>query len=119
MGSVVRDDASSKLNLSSDILLVHVPLPPDQEWIAKLESTYPGFQVRWYQRAPILAQDKGIPDELWEGVTMVMGTSAYPAHLMSKVRYVQLSSAGADRWVNHEVYKNKDVIFCTANGCHP
>ncbi|KAK3933592.1 putative 2-hydroxyacid dehydrogenase [Diplogelasinospora grovesii] len=34
-----------------------------------------------------------------------------PAHLMPKVRYVQLTSAG--------VYKNKDVVFYTTNGVHP
>ncbi len=50
---------------------------------------------------------------------MVNCTMPPPAELMSKVRYVQLSSAGADRWPGHPVYENKDVVFCTSNGCHP
>ncbi len=117
MGSLAN--STSKPGLSEDILLVNIPIPPNEEWIAKIEATYPGLKVRWSQRHPLLTKDKGIPPELWDGVTIVVCSATPPAHLMSKVRYVQLSSAGADRWLEHEVYKDKNVVFCTANGCHP
>ncbi|MCV5137754.1 hypothetical protein OFB61_24370, partial [Escherichia coli] len=56
----------------NDSLVLHVPLPPDQAWIDKLENKYPGFKVRWVHRS---WQDYGKDDESttaeqYEGVTM-------------------------------------------------
>lgn len=36
--------------------------------------------------------------------------------LVPKLRFVQLSSAGSDLWVNHPKYVDKDVVFCTTSG---
>ena len=110
-------------NLSTDILLLQIPPEPDLLWIAQLETKYPGLKVRWVplRWAP---GDKGsaataLPPEIWEGVTIACLFLPHPAQLMSKVRYVQLTSAGADKWIEHETYKNPNVVFCTANGIHP
>ena len=53
--------------------------------------------------------DKGsaataLPPEIWEGVTIACLFLPHPARLMSKVRYVQLTSAGADKWIEHETF---------------
>ncbi|KAH8890485.1 hypothetical protein GQ53DRAFT_747514 [Thozetella sp. PMI_491] len=116
MGSIPSDANSS---LSNDVLLVNLPMPADEAWITKMESRYSGLRVRWVERSKWNAGSQGVPPEMWEGVTIVVGAPPHPAHLMTNVRYVQLSSAGADRWLEQDLYKNPDVIFCTANGCHP
>ena len=121
MTSTDTGDVSS--NLRSDILLLQIPPEPDSQWITQLETKYPGLKVRWVplRWAP---GDKGLAvtalsPEIWEGVTIACLFLPHPAQLMSKVRYVQLTSAGADKWIEHETYKNPDVVFCTANGIHP
>ena len=38
----------------------------------------------------------------WEGVTLALLFLPHPSHLMDKVRYVQLTSAGVEKWVEHE-----------------
>ncbi|KAB5533477.1 D-3-phosphoglycerate dehydrogenase [Coniochaeta sp. 2T2.1] len=107
-------------SLSNDILLVYLPTDPDPSWVAKMESKYPGLQVRW----PV----RGVWGQLyldaaaWDGVTMTSIFLPHPIELMKSVRFVQLSSAGADLWtspVQHPKYADPDVIFCTANGTHP
>lgn len=121
MTSADTEKLSSKF--STETLLLQIPPEPDLQWITRLESKYPGLKVRWVplRWTPV---DKGseatdLPPETWEGVTMACLFLPHPAHLMSKVRYVQLTSAGVDKWVEHEMYKNPNVVFCTANGVHP
>ncbi|KAK3492063.1 uncharacterized protein B0T23DRAFT_441418 [Neurospora hispaniola] len=105
----------------NDILMLHVPLPPDQAWIDRLENKYPGFKVRWVHRS---WQDYGKDDEStaaegYEGVTMLCSFYPHKAELLPKLKWVQLTSAGADPWLQHPLYLNKEIVFCTANGCHP
>jgi len=106
--------------LSEDVLLVEIPPDADKTWITKLECKYPGFKVKWIplRWAPGKGAEKLSP-EAWEGVTIACLFLPHPAHLMSNVRYLQLTSAGADKWVEHESYKNPNVTVCTANGIHP
>jgi phosphoglycerate dehydrogenase-like enzyme len=105
--------------LSNDILLVFLPTDPDADWIAKIESKYPGIKVRWSVRAT--PEELILDPAVWEGVTMFVTMRPHPAELMKSVRYVQLSSAGADRWLNpvHPKYQDPNTIFCTGNGTHP
>ncbi|KAH8883269.1 hypothetical protein GQ53DRAFT_882823 [Thozetella sp. PMI_491] len=108
--------------LSTDILLLQIPLEPNEEWIAKIESRYPGLEVRWIplRWSPgSKDMEHDIAPQKWKGVTIACLFPPHPAHLMSQVRYVQLTSASADKWYGHEVYKNRDVAFCTANGAQP
>ena len=118
MACANTENAPSKL--STDILLLHIPPEPDLQWIARLETKYPGLKVRW---VPLHwtpgDKDLTLPPETWEDVTMACLFLPHPAYLMSKVRYVQLTSAGVDKWVEHKTYKNSNVVFCTANGIHP
>lgn len=60
-----------------------------------------------------------LPSEVWDGLTMLLTHSPPPAELLSKVRFVQLTSAGADAWAGHDTYKKDEVMFCTTNGIHP
>ncbi|KAI1073474.1 hypothetical protein F5B20DRAFT_566983 [Whalleya microplaca] len=120
---------SSKINqngrpssLSDDILLVFLPTKAETEWVERITNLYPGFNVRWVNTVNedrTLVKPEDVSDQVWDGVTMLATYMPPPAHLVPKVRFVQLTSAGADRWPNHPKYQDENVIFCTANGVHP
>ncbi|TDZ33049.1 D-2-hydroxyacid dehydrogenase [Colletotrichum spinosum] len=108
--------------LAKDKVLIFLSQDPNEEWVRKIESLYPGIEVRWisnYTPEGGFTLPDDLPDEVWEGVTIYMGFNAPPAERMSNVRLVQLTSAGTDKWHNHPIYKKPDVPFCTTNGCHP
>ncbi|TLS22936.1 uncharacterized protein PpBr36_06599 [Pyricularia pennisetigena] len=111
--------------LSHDVLLVCIPTDPKLEWAAEVEARYPGFKVRWIEQE--LYGGNGcvftegyldLPPEHFDGVTMVMSYLPPRPENMKGVRFVQLTSAGADRWTSHDKYKDPEVSFCTANGIH-
>lgn len=114
MGSVTPQPASG---LANDVLLFSVPFPPNEQWIARLESLHPGLKVRWAQQSTSFPPEP-LPQKTYDDVTILVGLWPHSAELVQKVRYVQLLSAGADRWITHDLYKNPDVMFCTANGAH-
>lgn len=114
---------SPTCDLGKDVLLVQIPGDPDVQWMARLESKYPGFRVKWvplcWTPGDKASAGAVMSPETWAGVTMAVLFLPQPAHLMSQVRYVQLTSAGADKWVGHEAFESPNVVFCTANGIHP
>lgn len=103
--------------ISQDVLLIHMPAEPDQEWVTKIEKQYPGFKVRWHFR-PWNNEKIVLPREQYDGVTMLCAVNAPPVEL-PRLRYVQIASAGADNWINTSLYQNPNIVFCTANGTHP
>lgn len=107
--------------LSKDVVLVVVPSEPKTEWIERIKAKYPGIEVRWANLpigGPKTTED--LPANLWDDVTIYSGFVTGPSAQMDKVRFVQLPSAGADRWLDHDLYRNRpDVVFSTANGVHP
>ena len=107
----------SPKGLSNDVLLVSVPTPPHETWIAHLKASHPGLTVRWFTQ-PNTYPPLPLPEEMYEGVTLLITLWPHPAESLPNVRYIQLLSAGADRWIKHDLYKNQNVIFCTANGAH-
>ncbi|ORY64823.1 D-3-phosphoglycerate dehydrogenase [Pseudomassariella vexata] len=103
---------------SKDKLLLLLSGKPRPEWIPRIESKFPKLEVCWVDADPGNTGPSK-EAEVWQGVTILVTYRPPPAELMSSVRFVQLVSAGADMWAQHEVYKDEKVIFCTANGCHP
>ncbi|KAI1142068.1 D-isomer specific 2-hydroxyacid dehydrogenase [Hypoxylon sp. FL0543] len=106
--------------LSNDILLVCLPLPEKPECAERLTKKFKGLQVRWLSAlkpGQPLADAELHPD-VWDGVTLLSTYMPPPAEIIPKVRFVQLPSAGVDRWPGHPKYEDKDVIFCTSNGVH-
>ncbi|KAK4164674.1 hypothetical protein QBC43DRAFT_317313 [Cladorrhinum sp. PSN259] len=105
-----------------DILLMAVPLPRDDKWIAKIAANHPGIkEIRWVQREWKVPPDP-LPQDALDGVTLLctgMPIDAEQSRLLKNVRYVQLLSAGADIWIGNPLYQNQDVTFCTSNGTHP
>jgi hypothetical protein len=118
MGSIARNPPNG---LANDVLLIAVPfpIPPDAKWLAELEAQHPGLKVRYVVQQPKFPMDP-LPEKLYDGVTLLCTLFPAPARreLLQNVRFVQLMSAGADRWISHELYKTPEVTFCTANGVH-
>lgn len=122
MASQVASDGVSKL--SHDVLLLQIPQEPDLKWIAHVEARFPGLKVNWqhlHWKPGEKLDDASIAlaPETWEGVTMACLFLPHPPDVLGNIRYVQLTSAGADKWIQHDSYKNPKVTFCTANGVHP
>jgi len=114
----------SSKGLSKDVLLVHVPAPPDNAWMAKMEAKHPGLQVRWHQH-PMpgtieFSKTEPLPRETYQGVTLLCSLApTHPAELLPNVRFIQIPMAGADLWTKHPFYRARGVTMCTANGTHP
>ncbi|KAI0020482.1 D-isomer specific 2-hydroxyacid dehydrogenase [Xylariomycetidae sp. FL0641] len=107
--------------LSGDVLLVFIPGPERTEWVRRVKEEHPGLEIRWadaFDEHGNFRTAEDLPSSTWEGLTMISTYLPPPAHLMPKVRYVQLPSAGADKWPGHPTYEDKNVVFCTANGIH-
>jgi hypothetical protein len=107
-------------NLSNDILLLFTIGEPRNDWIEKIKAQYPGLEIRWVNGMTTagLGAPDAIPAETWEGVTLFSSFMPAKAELMTKVRFVQLMSAGVDRWPGHVKYEDPNVIFTSTNGIH-
>lgn len=104
-------------SLSNDIVLLFMPFPERPEWTDRIFKRY-GLRVRWVNS---IREDKSVISaaELgpeFDGVTLLCTYMPPPAELIPKVRFVQLTSAGADKWLSHPKYQEKSTVFCTSNG---
>ncbi|EXJ88353.1 hypothetical protein A1O1_05283 [Capronia coronata CBS 617.96] len=107
--------------LSQDTILVLMPCDPIKDFTDRLEAKFPGVTIRWQNTkvASGLLMTKDMPAELFDGVTIVCAFQIPDASLVPKLRFVQLTSAGADQCAENAHYKNPDIPFCTSNGAHP
>lgn len=105
----------------NDKLLIHLPAPAPDGWLDKVKQRFPQLTVRWeitYMDGPDVINADALSDEAWEGVTLLCLYPPPSASKMRNVRFVQLGSAGSDRWLNHERYLDPNVIFCSGSGFH-
>lgn len=101
-----------------DVLLLFLPKDSPEAWLDTMARNHPNVEVRWGNPRDYRAPED-LPAEMWDGVTVYCSFRPPPARLMKTVRFVQLTSAGADLWVNHPIYQKPEVEFCTSNGIHP
>ncbi|UNI24043.1 hypothetical protein JDV02_009822 [Purpureocillium takamizusanense] len=106
-----------------DKLLIHVPQPPPPGFLDALAARFPQLSVRWEIAGfdPLrsdLASADTLPPEVLDGVTMLCAYPPAAAAAIPDVRFVQLISAGSDRWVGHDKYRDPRVVFCSGSGCH-
>ncbi|KAK3385258.1 hypothetical protein B0H63DRAFT_180803 [Podospora didyma] len=117
MGSITPPPNTPR-DLSTDVLLMNIPPPIDEVWSAKIEARYPGLKVRWAPQHLKMNPDP-LPEETYEGVTLMCSFLPHDVGKLPNIHYIQLTSAGADLWINHPLYQDPNVIFCTSNGTHP
>ncbi|RSM17429.1 hypothetical protein CDV31_003678 [Fusarium ambrosium] len=111
----------TKTTPKKDVLLVFIPVDPDIQWVNRINSTLPHIEVRWVKALSdgrLLTPIDISPNE-WDGVTMVCTYFPPPPSLAPRLRFVQVSSAGFDLWVDHPSFQDPDVVICSANGAHP
>ncbi|KAI1386102.1 uncharacterized protein F4822DRAFT_305618 [Hypoxylon trugodes] len=119
--SAIQETGGEIDTLSNDILLLFVPFAEKPEWIERITKRFKGLQIRWVNSIRdnhIIVKAEEVSPEKWDGVTLLTSFLPPPAEFIPKVRFVQLTSAGADRWPGHPKYQDENVIFCTTNGIH-
>lgn len=108
--------------LNNDKLLIFQPKGPTAEWITRVQARHPGLEIIYENSALPDGSIKPFEDlspAARDGVTLLSTYIPPPAQFLRDVKFVQLPSAGVDKWLGHDTYKNERVIFCTGNGCHP
>ncbi|KAI2623058.1 hypothetical protein GGS26DRAFT_237178 [Hypomontagnella submonticulosa] len=119
--STVEETGGEIGTLSNDILLVFIPFAEKPEWVERIIKRFTGLRIRWVnsirENRTIVRADE-LPAEVWDGVTLLSTFMPPAAELIHKVRYIQLTSAGVDRWPGHAKYQDENAIFCTSNGVH-
>ncbi|KAI6083800.1 hypothetical protein F4821DRAFT_243983 [Hypoxylon rubiginosum] len=117
--SAAEEPGDGAGSLSNDVLLFFVSTPERPEWVDRISKRFGGLRVRWVNS---IREDKSVVNvselspELFDGVTLFCTYMPAPAELIPKVRFVQLTSAGADRWLGHPKYLEESTVFCTSNG---
>ncbi|KAM4065244.1 d-isomer specific 2-hydroxyacid dehydrogenase, NAD binding domain-containing protein [Hirsutella rhossiliensis] len=104
-----------------DKLLVHLPSPAPAGWLEAMARRFPGLAVRWEvagidAAASDLESADSLPREALDGVTLLCVYPPPSPAVMERVRVVQLASAGSDRWLGHEKYRDPGVVFCSSSG---
>jgi len=115
-----RNDANSAPNptLKGHKLLIAIPLDFPPSILEAIASQFPDLQIvsqklEWGQRTIACSADE------WKDVTLLMTFAGLPTpEEAPKLQLVQLVSAGANHVLESPLFKDTDVIFCTANGVH-
>lgn len=108
--------------ISKEKLLIFQPKGPTAEWISRVQAQHPGLEIIYENSALPDGSIKPFEElsaEVRGGVTLLSTYIPPPASLIPDVKFVQLPSAGVDKWLGHATYADEKVVFCTGNGCHP
>ncbi|KAH0495640.1 hypothetical protein TgHK011_009175 [Trichoderma gracile] len=106
----------------NDKLLILFPSPLPPSFLDTLAKRFPQLRVHFevaHIGDPRATPAETLPDDVWDGVTLLSLFRPPPAEKLKNVRFVQLGSAGWDGWLEHETFLNKDVAFCSTSGVHP
>lgn len=109
-----------KVPASSESLLVLLPWEPSPESVQRIRDAYPNVAVSVY-RSPwgtTKVPDEVTPEKLAETTLLLAGTAFPEKDAVPNLKYVQLSSAGANHVLDNPLFTDTDVKFCTANGVH-
>ncbi|KAJ4133017.1 hypothetical protein NW754_015828 [Fusarium falciforme] len=110
------------MTLKGDVLLVYLPSPAPEPFLAQARERFPELEVRWFE-APIvnfqLLPPDHLPDEAWEGVTMLCIYHQPDPAKVPRARFFQAASAGLDMWAGYPKFRDPEVQFANASGCQP
>lgn len=105
---------------AEETLLALLPYEPSEALVQNIRAAYPHIDVSAYQvpwGSPTLPD--AVTDEVLAKVTILITGSSLPKkESVPKLKYVQLSSAGANHVLDNPLFKGTDVKLCTANGVH-
>ena len=117
----VRDNTEKEAtNLMADIAyrsgMVLVTAPIETHWLERLQRLLPDLRIKQWS----IHSDGVIPRDLWQEVEILY--TSFAASLpspenASRLRWVQLYSAGPDRILDHPLFSTS-VTFTTVSGIH-
>ncbi|KKY30052.1 putative 2-hydroxyacid dehydrogenase [Diaporthe ampelina] len=90
---------------SKEKLLIFQPKGPTAEWTARVQAQHPGLEIIYVNSALPDGSIKPFEElsaEVRGGVTLLSTYIPPPARLIPDVKFVQLPSAGVDKWLGHE-----------------
>jgi hypothetical protein len=99
------------------LILTHWPTPP--AILKSIQKAHPhlrilAFPVPWSGALP-----DDFPEDVWPSVVVLLTSTYLPQpEQVPRLKYVQLTSAGANQILEQRLFKETDVAFCTANGVH-
>ncbi|SPN99058.1 related to glycerate dehydrogenase [Cephalotrichum gorgonifer] len=101
-------------------LLVLLPDQPREDLLQQIRDLYPHVTVKAYQVewGVFKVPDKVPAAEVAAATILLSGTALPLPEEAPNLKFVQLQSAGANHVLNHPLFKDTDVKFCTANGVH-
>lgn len=108
--------ATENLSLAGHKLLILMPFDPALEYISDLENAFTDLEVSWHK-----TNISGYVDfSPYKDITILCTHSIFPTPAQApNLKFIQLSSAGANHCHDNPLYKNPAITFCTANGVHP
>ncbi len=110
-----------KGDLRGHKLLILAPWVPTEDFLKSLRSKYSGLEIVHHELPRTRrVSEAGITSEEWKDVTILLagGLAVPKRELVPKLKYVQVTSSGANRILGHPLFLETDVKFCTANGVH-
>ncbi|KAI8626093.1 D-isomer specific 2-hydroxyacid dehydrogenase [Xylariaceae sp. FL1651] len=102
------------------LILADSDLP--EGYLEHLHNKFPGLQVVHSRFNPWKDRTKmppGVSNEDWKTVTVLLTGPVLPTIEQAPIlQLVQLQSAGANYVLEHPLFKDTKIPFCTANGVH-
>ncbi|ORY68563.1 D-isomer specific 2-hydroxyacid dehydrogenase [Pseudomassariella vexata] len=105
-------------SLEGHLLLIITPTPPPSEYVERLEVNHPGLKVVHQPQDPW--KDLSVAEDVdWKKVTILLTGRVLPTIKQApRLQYVQLQSAGANMILDLPIFKDTDIVFCSASGVH-
>ncbi|EAA29878.2 2-hydroxyacid dehydrogenase [Neurospora crassa OR74A] len=121
--SSLDNETKTNPTLKGHKLVFITPWEPTPDYIDSLQKQFPDLVIECHKsewRAPGTgAGESPFPIEQWKDVTIALTFTYLPQPKDApKLQYVQLISAGANHILDHPLFKETEVEFCTANGVH-
>lgn len=119
MGSI--DDLPR--DYSHDTLTLLLPIAPRPDRIKRFQDKFSGLKVEWHStttEAGVSLALNDLPEDVCKQTTFLCSFTQLPAaEEAPDIKFVQLTSAGAEHCTSNSLYHKDEVPFCTANGVHP
>lgn len=110
------------MSLKGEVLLVYLPGAAPESFLKQTRERFPELEVRWFD-APVVDSaflpPDHLPDEAWEGVTMLCIYHQPDPAKLPRARFFQAASAGLDMWAGYPKFLDPKVQFANASGCQP
>ncbi|KAK1759016.1 oxidoreductase-like protein [Echria macrotheca] len=100
-------------------LLIQAPADPPPGYLDSLRERFPDLEVLVHKKSWFSADNTVADDEYARTTIMMAPFAPVPTpDQVPRLELVQLQSAGANHLLEHPLFVDTEVKFCTANGVH-